>query len=856
MAGATRASKGRQPPRVVPSTQPQPSSGINVPDENGDAGYVTPQKTESPRTDISHLSQSSESLAFVQYNGEQEHSTAAIIDETDALGVHIKEVISVVSRLEGLGLQQLSIQLPKCVVLGEQSSGKSSVIEAISGIRTPRASGTCTRCPLFIKLERPNEQEADWHARITLRKNYNYTGGQREKFPGWAVNTKAQEIPFATCGSPNELEDMIHRAQFALVHPLEESSAFAQEVPRFDPNRVLEVSFSPNIVCIYVSHPALPDLSFYDLPGLIGQAENPADVNIVKRLVSGTPSHVLLEVLNGIKFGLGHGYFVVKNPDQLELDSGLSHQEARKQERNFFAMTEPWRTSLQAHRGRFGAGNLQQYLSEKLASQMIKALPAIYEQIKVRLDQVEADLSYLPEPPTHGAARAVADILHSFSDHVRKEMEAEYPYKTWRNTWGDIQKSLMDNLLAMKPTMMLGGHLDIGVFAAANPGKSKENPCVLSDDDDESGAVQDTPLPTPSKKRKVENTPPSKTPNQRFATPAYTTPTKKTADIGSTEYRKLRWPFKLDEVADDLRKNSKSKIPDQLQPRVIDDMILKTIKDWSVPMESFFEGLELALKEHIRSVFETHFKKVADTKLYLEASSIIEEILKTSITEQRNFMAVDILRDELEGPYIFHEEIFDREKHAIRETYRRARFAARLKKYMEEAPEQLPGRELTEENVLKDERKRLEIGKEPYEFEINVISRITSYYLVAARRFHDSICMRIESKFFKRLRVQLREDMEASLGIHDEDGTQKAIRLLAESPQRAEFRRSLNAQKDALLKGQEHLDALQAKHGNNINASQGSNGHVTLPFSSSWGPTSTPSTGDMVDITRSGRVRR
>jgi ABC-type branched-subunit amino acid transport system ATPase component len=54
----------------------------------------------------------------------------------------------VISRLEGLGLQRQSIPLPKCVVLGEQSSGKSSVIEAISGVRTPRASGTCTRCPL------------------------------------------------------------------------------------------------------------------------------------------------------------------------------------------------------------------------------------------------------------------------------------------------------------------------------------------------------------------------------------------------------------------------------------------------------------------------------------------------------------------------------------------------------------------------------------------------------------------------------------------------------------------------------------------------------------------------------------
>lgn len=69
-------------------------------------------------------------------------------NEATALGVHTKEIISVINHLEGLGLHQQKIQLPKCVILGEQSSGKSSVIEAISGVRTPRAGGTCTRCPL------------------------------------------------------------------------------------------------------------------------------------------------------------------------------------------------------------------------------------------------------------------------------------------------------------------------------------------------------------------------------------------------------------------------------------------------------------------------------------------------------------------------------------------------------------------------------------------------------------------------------------------------------------------------------------------------------------------------------------
>lgn len=39
----------------------------------------------------------------------------------------------------------LDLDIPVIVVLGSQSAGKSSLIEAISGITLPRASGTCTR---------------------------------------------------------------------------------------------------------------------------------------------------------------------------------------------------------------------------------------------------------------------------------------------------------------------------------------------------------------------------------------------------------------------------------------------------------------------------------------------------------------------------------------------------------------------------------------------------------------------------------------------------------------------------------------------------------------------------------------
>ncbi len=39
----------------------------------------------------------------------------------------------------------VELDIPTIAVIGWQSAGKSSLIEAISGITLPRASGTCTR---------------------------------------------------------------------------------------------------------------------------------------------------------------------------------------------------------------------------------------------------------------------------------------------------------------------------------------------------------------------------------------------------------------------------------------------------------------------------------------------------------------------------------------------------------------------------------------------------------------------------------------------------------------------------------------------------------------------------------------
>ncbi|KAF3776134.1 Dynamin-related protein 4C [Nymphaea thermarum] len=62
----------------------------------------------------------------------------------------IRPLLDAVDRLRRLNVMKEGIQLPTIVVVGDQSSGKSSVLESLAGISLPRGQGICTRIQASI----------------------------------------------------------------------------------------------------------------------------------------------------------------------------------------------------------------------------------------------------------------------------------------------------------------------------------------------------------------------------------------------------------------------------------------------------------------------------------------------------------------------------------------------------------------------------------------------------------------------------------------------------------------------------------------------------------------------------------
>src|SRR5437016_2096195 len=87
-----------------------------------------------------------------------------------------EELLDIIDHLRGQGISRY-IDLPQLIVCGDQSSGKSSVLEAVSGLRFPTKDNLCTRFATELILRRGREVGVT----ITIVPGDQRTDSEREK---------------------------------------------------------------------------------------------------------------------------------------------------------------------------------------------------------------------------------------------------------------------------------------------------------------------------------------------------------------------------------------------------------------------------------------------------------------------------------------------------------------------------------------------------------------------------------------------------------------------------------------------------------------------------------------------------
>lgn len=163
----------------------------------------------------------------------QESIDTAALRELDG---EPRQLLDTIDKLREIGVDSI-VQVPQIIVVGDQSSGKSSVLEAISRVKFPSKSGTCTRFATELVLRTSAERKVEAH--------------------------------------------IIHpRTGFGVPHPVQRLDGFSKSRLGFgDLEKIIEEAnahmnlgpqgngFSQSVLRVRIHGPDLPELTLVDLPG-------------------------------------------------------------------------------------------------------------------------------------------------------------------------------------------------------------------------------------------------------------------------------------------------------------------------------------------------------------------------------------------------------------------------------------------------------------------------------------------------------------------------------------------------------------------------------------------------------------
>ncbi|KAI4274756.1 MAG: hypothetical protein LQ337_003696 [Flavoplaca oasis] len=276
-----RKSQGKQ--AVAASTAaPVKRTAIETTGSSGPA--TTPVDDEDTNMEVDHQLDIDGQAPNPTVTPPSSKSSETLDDENDdgleLLGQGMKALVTLVQDLRQLGVEDLVLPLPKIIVIGDQSTGKSSLIEGISGIKVPRSTGTTTRCPLEINMT-SIESGSPWKATMYLQKRYIYEGSQgllsfgkptaaraeratkNRPFGPWVAQTLPENFLFFKTIKKAEIPGALHLAQLATLNPGSDPARYLPGA-KDKAGTYTQVKFSPNVIRLDISSPEVPNLSFYE----------------------------------------------------------------------------------------------------------------------------------------------------------------------------------------------------------------------------------------------------------------------------------------------------------------------------------------------------------------------------------------------------------------------------------------------------------------------------------------------------------------------------------------------------------------------------------------------------------------
>ncbi|CAG8446764.1 12393_t:CDS:2 [Acaulospora morrowiae] len=352
---------------------------------------------------------------------------------------------------------------PIIVAFGDQSSGKSSLMQRLTGgIPVPRGSGRCTTTPFEIRMLQSETPKS----KISLR----YVEDSLQ------TRVPSREVEFADIlGLSNpEVEAKLREAQRYLQNP-SIRDVHTTSLPTDDSD---ELKFTRNTVCVTIEHPKIEySLDMVDLPGIVrdNEANEKFVVSLVREYIA-KENTILLPIfasnvdiatqsawrlareadpmglrtvgiitkidqildytyhedrhkeLASLVSGRGehtikNGMFIIRNPSDAASDRAVSPGDLEVAAIDSLLQNRIWRN---VPRNRFGLPNLIMKLSELQKVLQEKTWPRIKLFLERRKSELEDKLQLLPPPPDGNPVKRFMELISKFDKEFSSQTNTDH----------------------------------------------------------------------------------------------------------------------------------------------------------------------------------------------------------------------------------------------------------------------------------------------------------------------------------------------------------------------------------------------------------------------------------------------
>ncbi|KAJ8005561.1 hypothetical protein DPEC_G00119220 [Dallia pectoralis] len=341
----------------------------------------------------------------------------------DQLKEKVRPLINLIDDMRSLGIGE-ELNLPTIVVVGDQSSGKSSVLEALSGVALPRGTGIVTRCPLLLQL--CNDQHTSWKAKISYRDiSYEFTEPLEV---GSHVKEAQDELAGNEDGICEELITLKIMSSKVCDLTLIDLPGIARVAVKGQPEDIAERIkclinnyIEKEEIIILVVVPCNIDIATTEAL-LLAQKVDPEGTRTLgiltkPDLIDPGAEKTVFNIVKNKTIPLNLGYVIVKCRGQKQIDDNMSIVDAIEDEQEFFRKHSHF-SSLDE---KITIGNLSKKLTVTLVEHIKKSLPEISEKIKNMLGDVRNELNKLKrEPPQDNPEKKnhLIKVIKEFNEKI------------------------------------------------------------------------------------------------------------------------------------------------------------------------------------------------------------------------------------------------------------------------------------------------------------------------------------------------------------------------------------------------------------------------------------------------------